>query len=100
MAARFEMFDARADERFERHRFARLTGLIPPPVLARRRAFFDPPLVADRVPNKAVVHSRHGRVVTNRRNILAPARGELLPRPHTDAADGPSLDELSNPTSS
>lgn len=100
MAARFEMFDARADERFEHHDFACLPGLIPPPVLARQRAFFDSPLVADRGPNKALANSRHGRVVTNRRNILAPARGELLPRPIPAQLDGPSLDELSTPTSS
>ena len=84
MAARSALFDAAAREAFERDGFTRLPGLIPPPVLERLRTFFDPLLVADWVPNKAVADAPQGKVVTNVGRLFAwgdPAPLELLALP-------------------
>ena len=84
MAAQSALFDAAAREAFERDGFARLPGLIPPPVLERLRTFFDPLLVADWVPNKAVADAPQGKVVTNVGRLFAwgdPAPLELLALP-------------------
>ena len=71
---------------FEKQGFCRLPGLLPPPVLERLRAFFDPLLVADWVPNKAVAQAPQGKVVTNLGRLFAwgdPAPLELLALPET-----------------
>jgi ectoine hydroxylase-related dioxygenase (phytanoyl-CoA dioxygenase family) len=71
---------------FEKNGFCRLPGLIPRPVLERLRRFFDPMLIADRVPGKAIAESPQGRVVTNVDQLLAwgdPAVLDLLALPET-----------------
>ncbi|MEL7689266.1 hypothetical protein [Citromicrobium bathyomarinum] len=47
------MFDAAAQESFEHDGFARLSGLIPPPVLERPRAFINPLQIPARVIQRA-----------------------------------------------
>jgi hypothetical protein len=64
--------------------FCRLPGLIPPPVLERLRKFFEPMLVADTVPGKAIADAPDGKVVTNIDQLLSwgdPAVLELLAVP-------------------
>lgn len=78
------ILDQSARAAFEQQGFCRLLGLIPPPVLDRLRAFFDPLLVIDRVPYKAFATSPEGPVVTNLGRLFAwgdPAPLELLALP-------------------
>ena len=95
MPARSALFDAAARETFERDGYARLPGLIPPPVLERLRGFFDPLLVADWVPHKAVADAPQGKVVTNIGRLFAwgdPAPLELLALPEIMDAVGDKIE--------
>lgn len=71
-------------EQYDSEGFCRLPGLLPDPVLQRLRKFFEPLLVVDRVPHKAIAATSAGRFVTNIDSIFAwgdPTPLELLALP-------------------
>lgn len=64
------MFDARAQNQYDRDGYCRLPGLIPPSILARLRALIDRLLVVDTVPGKVVLETPVGRVISNVDNLM------------------------------